>query len=119
MKEIKQSEDNLQKACVKWFKLQYPKKLIHHSPNGGKRNAREAAKFKAMGTKAGCPDLMIYQQTTDYVGLAIELKVGTNKATENQDAFIAELRANGWYVVMVYRMDVFINTVKGYMSTVK
>ena len=112
------SEDNFQKACVRWFKLQYPKVLIHHSPNGGKRNAREAAKFKAMGTRAGHPDLVIYRRNASYVGLAIELKVGTNKTTENQDAFLAELTANGWYCTVVYKMDVFIQTVKDYMLTV-
>lgn len=117
MREIKQSEDNLQKACVKWFKMQYPKISIHHSPNGGKRNAREALKFKLMGTKAGHPDMVVYRRNALYVGLAIELKVGKNTATDNQVEFMAELTANGWYCVIVYTMDVFIKEVKNYMLT--
>ncbi len=52
-------EDRLQIACVRWFRIQYPEHLIHHSPNGGKRNAIEAKKFKDMGVVAGFPDLFI------------------------------------------------------------
>ncbi|RAJ28897.1 VRR-NUC domain-containing protein [Pedobacter cryoconitis] len=116
MREKKQSEDDFQKECVRWIELQYPKLLVHHSPNGGKRNAREALKFKKMGTRAGCPDLMIYKKSKQYAGLAIELKVGTNGTTENQDLFLAELTANGWYCIVIRKMDIFMQTVKEYMS---
>lgn len=110
------SEDNFQEIAVKWIKLQYPKVLVHHSPNGGKRNAKEAAKFKRMGTRAGCPDLMIYKQSPPYVGLAIELKVGANGTTPGQDSFMAELDENGWFCVVVWEMDVLMRTVNGYLS---
>lgn len=68
-----------------------------------------------MGTKAGHPDLVVYKRNAQYVGLAIELKVGANTTTDNQKAFIAELQANGWYCVVVYKMDIFIQEVKNYM----
>lgn len=50
-------EDKLQKACVKWFDYAYPKYrlTLHHSPNGGKRNSIEAAKFKQMGVLQDSP----------------------------------------------------------------
>lgn len=118
VREIKQSEDNLQKSCVKWLKLQHPSVLVHHSPNGGKRNPREAAKFKAMGTRPGCPDVMIYKRSEQYAGLAIELKVGKNTTTDNQKAFIDELTGNGWYCVVVYNIEAFMRAVNGYMSNV-
>jgi hypothetical protein len=116
VREIKLSEDNFQIACVAWLKLQYPKLLVHHSPNGGKRNGREAAKFKRMGTRSGCPDVMIYKQSPPYVGLAIELKRGKNGTTENQEKFMAELTENGWLCITVWTMDEFMRLVKGYMS---
>lgn len=46
----------------------------HHSPNGGYRNAVEAAKFKRMGTSPGFPDLIIPYIRKGYGGLFVELK---------------------------------------------
>ena len=48
-------EDQLQKAIIQYWDFKYPKwtKRLHHSPNGGKRNAIEASKFKQMGVRAG------------------------------------------------------------------
>lgn len=50
-------EDKLQKAILTYFDYKYPqyKLLLHHSPNGGKRNAIEAAKFKQMGRSSRIP----------------------------------------------------------------
>lgn len=118
MREIKQSEDNLQKSCVKWLKLQYPNLTFIHVPNGGKRNVREAVKFKAMGVRSGCPDLLVFKPADIYAGLAIELKVGKNTTTDNQKAFIDELTGNGWYCVVVYNIEAFMRAVNGYMSNV-
>ena len=46
-------EDNEQITLFRWADLQsgkYPElSLMFHIPNGGKRNAREAARFKQMG----------------------------------------------------------------------
>ncbi|TDO21910.1 VRR-NUC domain-containing protein [Pedobacter duraquae] len=108
-------EDKFQEECVKWLQLQYKKLLYHHSPNGGKRDPREAAKFKRMGTRSGCPDLMFYKRSGNYVGLATELKRGKNTATDNQEDFMAELRKEGWLCVTIWTMDVFMKTVNDYM----
>lgn len=54
-------EDNEQILLFDWACAQsgkYPElELLHHIPNGGKRNAREGARFKRMGVKAGVPDI--------------------------------------------------------------
>ena len=72
------SEDGEQLALMQWCALnlhRYPDlKWLHHSPNGGFRNKREAAKFKAMGTKAGFHDLILLVRRGPYSGLSIELK---------------------------------------------
>jgi hypothetical protein len=77
------SEDDFQIAVARlldasgldWF----------HVPNGGKRNAREGAKFKRMGVKSGIPDVLIITPTKrNQVGMCIELKVGRNFPTDNQ-----------------------------------
>lgn len=56
---LKDCEDTEQIYFVQWFRRQYPKVLIFHIPNGGKRGKTEAARFKAMGVVAGVPDLFV------------------------------------------------------------
>ncbi len=74
---------------------------LHHSPNGGRRDIAEAAKFKRMGVSPGFPDLFIPRARKGYHGLYIELKKvgggnGLSKAQEVwRDLLIAEGYA--WY----------------------
>lgn len=79
------SEDAHQLALLCWCAQNFNKypelKWLHHSPNGGSRNKREAAKFKAMGTKSGFPDLLLLAKRGPYGGLLIELKI-PNLATK-------------------------------------
>jgi hypothetical protein len=93
---MKTTEADLQKAIVTYLGFKYPKLLFHHSPNGGFRNAREGAKFKAMGTRAGMPDLMIFRHTNEYAGLALELKSIKGKTTQNQDDVMHLLKLEQW-----------------------
>lgn len=71
-----------------------------HVPNGGSRNIREAVKFKAMGVKAGVPDILLPVPRQGYNGLAIELKSGKNKPTEHQLRWIEFLKEQHWYVMV-------------------
>ena len=84
-------EDSIQISAVTWFNLQYPrlKLLLHHSPNGGKRDAREAARFKMLGTRAGFPDLILLCPSSGYHALLIEMKTEQkgSKQTDNQKAY--------------------------------
>ena len=79
-------EEDIQMACVKWFDYTYPKlsKLLHHSPNGGKRNVREAARFKRMGVRAGFPDLILLYPVKMFNCLCIEMKSDKGTQTINQ-----------------------------------
>lgn len=65
----------------------YPElKWLHHSPNGGFRNKREAAKLKAMGVKRGFPDLTLLIKRGMWSGLLIELKHPREKIKKNGGA---------------------------------
>ena len=87
------TEDVEQICLFRWANAQqgkYPElALMYHVPNGGKRSKSEAARFRAMGVKAGVPDIFLPvgiqkldsvdrgQYTiirTKYNGLYIELK---------------------------------------------
>ena len=86
-------EDQLQKAIIQYWDFKYPKwtKRLHHSPNGGKRNAIEASKFKQMGVRAGSPDLILLIPNRFYPFCGIELKAKTGRQSENQKAYQKEL----------------------------
>ena len=58
-KKPRQPERELQEACVRWFRLQYPKFVIFAVPNGGSRNLYEAKNMKESGTLAGVADLVV------------------------------------------------------------
>lgn len=113
---MKQSEHDLQTACVNWFRYQYPKLLIYSIPNGGQRNAIVAAKLKAEGVLAGVPDLHVPVAVGKYHGMYVEMKVGRNKPTENQLNVMAKLQEQGYYCAVCNSFDNFMATVNGYLN---
>ena len=58
---MKHIESRLQIACVRWFRMAYPKyKLMLFSvPNGGKRTLMEAIIMKNEGVVSGVSDLIL------------------------------------------------------------
>lgn len=103
---LKRGEDTEQMDVIEWANWntnRFPElKLLFHVPNGGKRNAVEAARFKAMGVKAGVPDLCLPVPMNGYAGLYIEMKYGKNKTTDKQKEWIAALRQQGYKVTVCY-----------------
>lgn len=115
------TEDNIQKNVLAWaFYQRYKDKrlaeYIHHSPNGGFRNEREGAKFKAMGVKAGYPDLIIDIAKGGYHGLRIELKTEKGKLLKHQKTRIALLESENYKCCVCYGLDSAINEIKRYLE---
>lgn len=106
------SEDSLQKVVAMYLK--YKSAFWFHPPNGGKRNQMEAAKLKGMGVLPGIPDCMVLDARHGFNGLAIELKVGHNKPTENQVLVCTRLSDAGWLVVITASLDDVINVLDWY-----
>lgn len=79
-KICKGSEDSEQMALMGWaaraiFHGKFPELvMLHHVPNGGERNVVIATKLKAMGAKAGVPDLFLDVPRHGLHGLRIEMK---------------------------------------------
>lgn len=100
-----QREGQLQIACVRWFRLQYPafSTLLFHPKNeaDGATSGKKLAINAASGVVPGVPDLIlalpsmkdgktgiIYENPEVYFGLGIELKYGkTNNQSANQKRF--------------------------------
>ena len=120
-------EEDLQKACCQWYDLQWGHRringveigrLLHHSPNGGKRSKKEAARFKAMGTRDGFPDLWLGIPVNGCPYLCIELKT-LNKGSgqsEGQRDYERLVTAMGARYVVVRTLQEFIRTISDYLA---
>lgn len=116
---MKQPERNLQKACVTWFRLQYPSYIIHHSPNGGKRDSRisrigkryspTGTILQSMGTLKGYPDLTIIAPGKIFF---VELKAGKTDLSEHQKAFMLKVNSFGFSCYCVNNIEDFVSVVK-------
>jgi hypothetical protein len=102
--------------------------LLWATPNGGKRNAREAARLKEEGVLAGVADLqlavigreagVINGVLARYVrsGLFIELKSGPGKQTPAQIAFEQAVTAQGYQYSVCRTLEEFMNVINTYLK---
>lgn len=115
------TEDDLQKSVARYLDM-HPKTRDRwwHTPNGGQRHVRVAARLKSHGVKPGIPDCLIIRPFRSMVvdesalgrasskrmnGLGIELKVGKNKPTPSQRKWHKALTGCGWVVKVCYTLD--------------
>lgn len=95
----------------------YPElRLLFHVPNGGSRSKATAGRMKAMGVKAGVPDLLLPVARGQYIGIWCELKVGRNKPTAEQRWWITELRRQGYKVAVSYGAEEAVGVLVGYLQ---
>lgn len=90
--------------------------LLHHSPNGGKRSAIEAARFKAMGTRKGFPDLILALPCNGYHGALFELKSEKGKTSKEQEAYLALLKKQGYKTFVTRSYEEFDKQLKEYFN---
>ena len=86
-------EDHVQHAVIEYIRLQYPSVLSWHTPNEGKRTPFERFKAKWLGITKGVSDLFL---VCGGRMLALELKAGKNKPTDDQLWFIGEIQKHGF-----------------------
>jgi len=123
----KDSEHSHQTALFAWAALsvgKYPQlKWMFAIPNGGLRDIRTATNLKAEGVKAGVPDIFLpvfhwsVGEAGGYPGLFIEMKVGKNKTSKEQNEWIEALEKEGYICKVCYSWeearDVLINYLEG------
>lgn len=114
------TEAKEQEVVIRWCNLQACKhkelELMHHIPNGGRRDKREAIALKRQGVRAGVPDLHLPVARKGYNSLYIEMKVGKNKCSENQNKWISRLLEQGHQVKVCYGSLEAIETIKKYLG---
>lgn len=87
---MKSEEDKLQAECFQWAWNEFPqsRRCLFAVPNGGKRDIREAVKFKATGVVKGTLDLFLIWRGTTFV---FELKTEKGILSEDQKKSISAL----------------------------
>ncbi len=109
-------EDIMQNRVMRYLEDNYPDALFTHVSNEGKRSPFEQYKMKYLGTKAGVPDVMIFTPNNKYNGLAIELKAGYNKPTENQKKWLKWLENAKWKAIWSNKLDECIEIIDNYFK---
>lgn len=122
---MKNLEHVEQALFVKWASMQSNKhpelKMLFAIPNGGHRHVAVAKKLKEEGVKSGVPDLFLAVPTFGYLvdvgyGLFIEMKVGKNKLTENQEWWFKSLREQGYRCEVCYSFEEARNVICDYLK---
>ena len=115
-------EDDLHKACVQWFKMEYENKgigLLVHIPNENPRSDDKVRmilfnkKMKEIGVKKGCPDIAILCKSKT---LFIEFKSATGKLSEAQKNLFPEFAKQGHTVHIVRSLEVFQQIVNQFIN---
>lgn len=100
------TEAQHQSTLIRWsqqieVRQQYPElALLHHIPNGGKRDVIEAKHLKTQGVKSGVPDLHLPVSRKGYNSLYIEMKKEGGRASKNQEWWLEKLNVYGNYAVV-------------------
>jgi hypothetical protein len=96
-------EDDLQKAVCNHLRARkMPGTLFFAVPNGGKRNAREAGRMKAMGVTAGVSDLILFRNKMFF---ALELKAAKGRVSDAQDDFLWAFSEIGGHTFVAFGID--------------
>jgi hypothetical protein len=98
----RQREDDEQRALLVWRDLVRAQEpcldLLHHLANGKPRSKAVAGQLKALGVKAGMPDLFLPVARQGAHGLYLELKTRTGKLSPVQRALHVCLQEEGYAV---------------------
>ena len=106
-------ESEIQQSCISWFRFAFPQYIIAAIPNGGSRNAIEAANLKKEGVLAGFADLIII---ADHKILFVEMKTRKGKQRESQKEFQKKVEKLGFKYVICRSLDEFMIAVNGWLG---
>jgi len=97
------SEEKIQAAVIQHLELRSrPGVVFWHTPNGGWRRPAEAGRFKALGVRAGMPDLMLLANGQLF---GLELKAAGGKLSPSQIEAHEAMRAAGATVETATGLD--------------
>lgn len=115
------TESEEQQALFDWINLNkghYPElKLMHHTPNEGKRSVSTGARMKREGLISGVPDIHLPVAKGKYHSLYIELKrVKNSKISKEQEEFIRLLNMYDNFAIICYGWEQAIKVIEWYLK---
>ena len=112
-----QPEYELQKAICRYLDIKYNKVFYNGSAGGMRTYLSVAKRMKATGYKSGFPDIFIYEARNGYNGLAIELKVKGNYASQNQKKVLSILNDKGYRAEVCTGYDNAVEVIDEYLES--
>ena len=85
--------------------------IVFAVPNGGKRNAAEAANLKVQGALAGVHDLIIWLPGGR--SLLVEMKAADGRLSDSQNAIQNHAKALGFASFVAYSAEDALNQLRG------
>lgn len=108
-------ESEIQQSVVQWFRMKYPNYIIAAVPNGGFRNAREAAIMQREGVLAGFADLIIISKQNI---LFLELKTPIGVLSKRQKEFQQKVNNLGFQYVVCRSFDQAVMVIVSWIKKV-
>ena len=113
-------EHKMQCACVKWFRLEYPKlkDMLFAVPNAARRSARNGEYMKDEGMLPGVADLILLKSNRFYGALCVEMKKPDKYQRPVQKEWQKECEAAGNKYVVCRSLDEFMKVVTEYLNDI-
>ena len=89
---------------------------VFHIANERKCTPFEGRILKRMGVSRGVSDYMIAIPSGPYHGMFLELKVGSNKPSEEQQKFLDDMTAKGYMAVCVWGYEAAKIAIETYLK---
>jgi hypothetical protein len=112
-----QPEQAEQINIVNWFNYQFPELAddMHHFANERKCSVQQGRILKRMGVKKGVADFFLALPLDGYAGFWLELKVGKNKVTAEQQEFLNRKKARGYMCAACWGFDAAKELILAYL----
>src|SRR4030095_8007863 len=106
---------------VNWFNYQFPELSddLHHFANERKCSIQQGRTLKRMGVKKGVADFFLALPLDGYAGFWLELKVGKNKVTSEQEEFLKRKISRGYTCAHCYGFDAAKELILNYLRNYK
>lgn len=115
------TEQQHQQAVIKWsqqphIRGKWPElKLMFHIPNERYCTPAQGKQLKLAGVRKGVPDLCLPVARKDYHGLYIELKTETGRTSYEQNFWIEQLTAQGYFVHVAHGWESAVRVIEWYL----
>jgi hypothetical protein len=100
---MKRPEEQIHRAVISHLAIRsMPGVFYFHPANGGRRTKAEAGIFKALGVRAGVPDLIVLYRSQVF---GLELKAATGELTPLQRQTLNDMEVAGARTAVAHSLD--------------